>query len=178
MVVSSFNQSVTPWSGSNLAIKPVPELFVVDDDEEARELLVGTLAPEGFPVRTFEDGDSFLATARTRVPICVFLDVIMPRRSGLEILRELRAQDYWTPTFLISGQDDFPTVVEAMRSGAHDYIKKPFDRYAPLLRVREALALWTRRERERTAESLCLSPSERDALLFNRVLDAYSADPK
>jgi FixJ family two-component response regulator len=74
------------------------------------------LAAQGFPVKTFEDGDAFLQATTERVPICVFLDVVMPRRSGLEILREFRARRYWTPVFLTSARDDVQTVVEGMKN--------------------------------------------------------------
>jgi FixJ family two-component response regulator len=170
----TLDQNLIPWSGLYQDVKPVREIFVVDDDEDMREILAGTLATEGFPVTTFGDGDSFLMTARTRVPICVFLDVVMPRRSGLEILQELRAQQYWTPTFFISARDDLPTVVEAMKHGAHDYITKPFDRHAPALRVRKALEAWSYRDRERNCDWFRLTPSERDTLMFNRLIDTYS----
>src|ERR1700689_5022394 len=92
------------WGGTYQNAKPAQEIFVVDDDEGMGGLLVAALPPEGFPVTSFEDGDSFLRAASTRVPICVFLDVVMPRRSGLEILRELRNRQFWTPIFLISAR--------------------------------------------------------------------------
>ena len=82
------------------AVKPTSEIVVVDDDENMRDLLATTLAPEGFPITMFEDGDTFLTDAGTRVPMCIFLDVVMPRRSGLEVLKELRARNYWAPIFL------------------------------------------------------------------------------
>jgi FixJ family two-component response regulator len=169
------------WSGSYQDIKPAKEIFVVDDDEDMRDLLAGALAPEGFPVTTFENGDSFLAAAKTRVPICVFLDVVMPGKSGLEVLQELRARRYWTPIFLTSARDDFPTVVEAMKNGGHDFIRKPFDSDAPAARLHSAIELWARRECENGAMDLqlnenCewfrLTPGERETVLLMRM--AYS----
>ena len=134
-----------PWSEDYPDVKPVGEIYVVDDDQDMREILEGTLAAQGFPVKTFEDGDSFLAAAAERKPICVFLDVIMPRRSGLEVLQELRARHFWTPVFLTSARDDVPTVVEAMKSGALDYIKKPFAPSELVPRVHNAVEMWLRR---------------------------------
>ena len=159
-------------------LKPTGEIFVVDDDRDIRSMLEVALAPEGFPVMTFEDGDSFMAAAKTRVPICVFLDVVLPKRSGLEILKELRAQRYWTPTFLLSARDDVPMVVEAIKSGAHDYIRKPFEIDALVQRVRNAVDAWLCRERDRHAldfdrnencEWFRLTPSERNLLLLMRL---------
>jgi two-component system, LuxR family, response regulator FixJ len=174
------NQNLIPWGESYQNVSPAREIFVVDDDENMRDILASTLATEGFPVTTFEDGDSFLRAASKRVPICVFLDIVMPRRSGLEILRELRARHYWTPVFITSALDDFPTVVEAMKCGAHDYIRKPFDQHAPALRVRSAVEAWLRREGERSAlhvqgpencEWFRLTPGEREMLLLIRLMD-------
>jgi FixJ family two-component response regulator len=170
---------MTPWDGSNQHVKPANEIFIVDDDEDVRDLLAASLEPEGFPITTFEDGDSFLKAASTRVPICVFLDVVMPRRSGLEVLKELRARQYWTPIFLITARDDTQVVLEAMKNGAHDYIKKPFDRFAPGLRVRDAIEVWSSRDRRTTTvdvqpsqdcEWFRLTPSERETLALMRFM--------
>jgi two-component system response regulator FixJ len=179
------DQELMPWSESHQNVKPAREIFVVDDDENMRDILAATLAPEGFPVTSFEDGDSFLRAASTRVPICVFLDVVMPRRSGLEILRELRARQYWTPIFLISARDDTQMVVEAMRNGAYDYIRKPFNRFAPALRVRDAIEVWSCRAQGRgtldvppreNCEWFLLTPSEREVLALTRLVETVHSD--
>jgi two-component system, LuxR family, response regulator FixJ len=125
--------------------KLVNEIFVVDDNDEYRELLSAILALEGFRVTGFSEGGSFLKEAAGRVPVCVFLDVVMPGLSGLEILKKLTARNYEAPIFLISARRDSPVVVEAMRNGAHDFIEKPFDPYTAVLRVRDAVELWGRR---------------------------------
>jgi two-component system response regulator FixJ len=174
------DRNLIPWSENYQHVKPASEIFVVDDDENIRDILASTLAPEGFPVTTFEDGESFLRAASTRVPICVFLDITMPQRSGLEILRELRARQYWTPVFITSALDDPSTVVEAMKSGAYDYLRKPFDHRAPVQQVRNAVEAWLRRDGERRALDLSetgncewfhLTPSEREMLLLIRLMD-------
>ena len=167
------------WNGSHQGVKPVNEIFVVDDDEDARSILVGALESEGYSVTPFAEGDSFLKAAKTRVPICVFLDIVMPQRSGLDILKELRSWQYWTPIFLISALDDFTTVVEGMKNGAHDYIRKPFDRHVPGARVRNAVEIWLRREQERRpfdfdpsekSEWFRLRPGEKEMLLMMRLM--------
>ena len=174
-------QNPLALSGGYEEIKPAREIFIVDDDEDMRDILTDALAPEGFPVTAFEDGESFLAAARTRVPICLFLDVVMPGKSGLEILSELRARRYWTPIFLTSARDDFPTVVEAMKNGGHDFIRKPFDRGAPAARLHNAIELWSRRERgggamdqqmNENCEWFRLTPSEKQAILLMRMINS------
>jgi FixJ family two-component response regulator len=174
------DQTLISLGGGYQGPKPADEIFVVDDDENMRDVLEATLAPEGFRVTGFEDGDSFLQAASTRLPLCVFLDVVMPRRSGLEILKELRARQYRTPIFLMSARDDAPTVVEGMRNGAYDYMTKPFDRHSPILRVRDAVEVWSAREQKASVwmlqpspddEWVRLAPHERDALSLMRLMD-------
>jgi FixJ family two-component response regulator len=177
---STMGQTLISLGGGYQGPKPADEIFVVDDDENMRDVLEATLAPEGFRVTGFEDGDSFLQAASTRLPLCVFLDVVMPRRSGLEILKELRARQYRTPIFLMSARDDAPTVVEGMRNGAYDYMTKPFDRHSPILRVRDAVEVWSAREQKASVwmlqpnpddEWVRLAPHERDALSLMRLMD-------
>ena len=110
------DQNRIPWSESYREVTPVGEIYVVDDDKDMLEILESTLTAQGFPVKIFEDADAFLRAAGERVPICIFLDVVMPGRSGLEVLKELRAQRYSALVFLTSARDDIPTVVEAMKT--------------------------------------------------------------
>jgi two-component system, LuxR family, response regulator FixJ len=173
------DQNIIPWNGSYADVTPVREIFVVDDDEDVGDILAGSLAPVGFPVTNFTDASSFLRVVRTRVPICIFLDIEMPHRSGLEILKELRAQQFLAPIVIVSARDDFSTVVEAMKNGAHDYLKKPFDFDAPVLRARSAVEVWSRRQHKKIAmdihevesEWFRLTPSEKDMLFLMRSFD-------
>ena len=121
------------------------EIFVVDDDEMMRDTLSAVLAPEGCRVTCFAEGHSFLEAARARTPACILLDVNMPDRSGLDVLRELNAPNYPAPILIVSGQRDVPTAVNAIRGGALDFIEKPFEAAAVVERVREAIRAWARR---------------------------------
>src|SRR3974390_1574582 len=105
------------------------EIIIVDDDDNMRDLLATILSLEGFPITTFADGETFLRKAGAQTPVCLFLDVVMPGRSGLDILKELHARGYAAPVYLISARDESPTVVDAFRSGARDFLAKPFDPY-------------------------------------------------
>jgi two-component system response regulator FixJ len=121
------------------------EIFVVDDEPAVLETLGLVLGVEGYQVRTFADGASFLAAAMAHTPACVLLDVRMPGRSGLDILKELNAQHYPAPIFIVSGAGDIPMAVDAIRNGAFDFIEKPFNGKDVAARVREAIAAWERR---------------------------------
>mgnify|MGYP001614824003 CR=1 FL=1 len=120
-------------------------IYVVDDEPAVRDALAVVFEMEGFAVTGFESGDAFLEAAKNRVPACVFLDVHMPGRSGLDILKALNADHYPAPIFIISGQGDIPMAVTAIKYGAFDFIEKPFDAGQIVDRVREALAAQARR---------------------------------
>jgi FixJ family two-component response regulator len=127
------------------------EIVIVDDDPAVRETLSLIFSREGYEVTCFADGASFLAAARVRVPACILLDVYIPGRSGLDILKDLNAGDYPAPVFIISGQGDIPMAVDAIKHGALDFIEKPFSGTAVAGRVRDAIAAWRFRMREQPA---------------------------
>jgi two-component system, LuxR family, response regulator FixJ len=118
------------------------EIFIVDDDPSVRAALSVVLSGEGFEVTGFPEGEAFLVAARSRTPGCVLIDVHLPGCSGVELLKALDAQRYPAPIFVISGQGDIPTAVDAIRLGALDFIEKPFDPAAVGARVREAIIAW------------------------------------
>lgn len=124
---------------------PNNEIIIVDDDPSVRDALSVVFSLEGYHVTSFADGQSLLTAARARTPSCILLDVHMPGRSGLDILKELNAQAYGAPIFIISGQGDIPMAVEALKNGALDFIEKPFNAETVVSRVREAIQAWDRR---------------------------------
>lgn len=121
------------------------DVYVVDDDPAVRDALSLVLALEGFHVREFADGSSFLTAVRAHEPACIILDVHMPGRSGLDILKELHNQNCAVPLFIISGQGDIPMAVDAIKNGALDFIEKPFNAETVVSRVREAIEAALRR---------------------------------
>ena len=127
-------------------ITPAGEIFIVDDDPAVLDSLSVVLSLEGYDAKGFSDGNSFLAAAKARTPACILLDVHMPGRSGLDILKELNAQHYPAPILIISGKGDIPMAVEAIRNGALDFIEKPFDAQTVVTRIREAIEAKARRE--------------------------------
>lgn len=141
------------------------EIFVVDDDPGVRAALSAVFSREGYRVTCFVDGPSFLAAARARTPACIVLDVHIPGRSGLEVLKELNAQNYATPIFMMSGQGDIPMAVDAVKNGAFDFIEKPFRGSDVVARVREAIeALVRRRTNDEVANLEFNIPADREPL--------------
>jgi len=135
-------------------MKADPEaVYIVDDDPAVRDALSILFSMEGYVVETFSDGDEFVNSALKAVPACVILDVHMPGRSGIEILKALSAEDYPAPIFIISGQGDIPMAVEAIRNGAFDFIEKPFSAETVLERVKESIAMVRQRQGQGSSQS-------------------------
>jgi two-component system response regulator FixJ len=124
------------------------EIFVVDDDPSVRAALSMVLSGEGYQVTSFVEGETFLTAARSRTPGCVLIDVHLPGCSGIDVLRRLNAQHYPAPILIISGRGDIPTAIDAIRSGALDFIEKPFDPMTVVARIRNAIDAWHDANRE------------------------------
>ena len=118
-----------------------PDLLVVDDDPRNRKLLEEYLTSAGYQVRTAEDGRSALEAARARPPDVVFLDVMMPDISGLEVCRLLKREPATrlTQIVLVTALDGTPHRVEGLDGGADDYLGKPVRREEFLAKVRSLL---------------------------------------
>ena len=121
------------------------EIFVVDDDQAVRQTLTAVFSGAGHRITCFADGAALLAATRRQTPACIILDVHIPGRSGLDILKELNADDYPAPIFIMSGQGDIPMAVDAIRHGALDFIEKPFRGSVVVQKVRDAIAAAVRR---------------------------------
>src|SRR5579871_5245850 len=115
-------------------------IFVVDDDAGVRQLLSVLFSREGFAVVCFADGGSLMAALRTQTPACILLDVYLPDKSGLEILKDLNTRGYAAPVFIMSGKGDIAKAVEAIKNGALDFIEKPFRGKDVVASVLEAIA--------------------------------------
>jgi two-component system, LuxR family, response regulator FixJ len=120
-------------------------IHIVDDDPAVRDALSVVFTLEGYSVCVFSNAADFLSNARCSAPDSVLLDVHMPGKSGLDVLKELDASGFPAPVFVISGQGDIPMAVRAIKDGAFDFIEKPFDADTVVRRVEEAIAAQSRR---------------------------------
>ena len=94
----------------------------------------------------FADGAALLAVARSRTPAAILLDVHIPGKSGLDILKELHGEDYPAPIFMISGHGDIAMAVSAIKNGALDFIEKPFRGSELVTRLEDAITAYARRQ--------------------------------
>jgi FixJ family two-component response regulator len=123
-----------PWNATARG-----EIFVIDDDTATRETLTSVLDGAGYRTICFADDAALLSQMRTRMPVCVFLEIRMPERDGLNLLKNLRAENCPVPIFATSADGDIATAVEAIRNGAHDFIEKPVSGADVLDRVEAAI---------------------------------------
>lgn len=124
----------------------IGDLFIIDDDAMMRDALSVVFTLAGYRVTGFVDGETFLAVASDRTPAAVLLDLHLPAKSGLVVLRELDARSYPAPIFIVTGDSDVSSAVEAVKSGAFDYLVKPLDASAIVARVRSAITAFARRD--------------------------------
>lgn len=102
-----------------------PTLLLVDDDDVFRERLARALQRRGYEVREAIDYDAAMASAQDDSPEYAVIDLRMPGRSGLELLRDLKALDSTTRIVMLTGYGSIATAVEAVRLGADNYVSKP-----------------------------------------------------
>jgi two-component system nitrogen regulation response regulator NtrX len=117
------------------------DILVIDDEADICELVAGILEDEGHGVRVARDSDGALAAVRQRTPNLVILDVWLQgsRLDGLELLTILKGADADLPVIVISGHGTIETAVAAIRSGAYDFVEKPFTADRLLVVVDRAL---------------------------------------
>ena len=118
-----------------------PYVFVVDDDKLFLDSLVVLLEALAFQVRGFSSPSSFLKYYRAEMPGCLVLDIRMPRQSGLQMYEQLIEEGKRLPVIFITAHADVSMAVAAMKSGAIEFLEKPFDRETLLHRVQKALDL-------------------------------------
>jgi two-component system response regulator AtoC len=114
-------------------------ILIVDDEATIRESLKESLVAEGYDVEIAESGEEALAKTHGTVYDLVVTDLRLPGISGLDILRALRNQNNETPVIMMTAYGDVDTAVSAMRSGAYDFIPKPFKLSAMKKQIRAAL---------------------------------------
>jgi DNA-binding response OmpR family regulator len=113
-------------------------VLIVEDEIRIAHFLTRGLRGEGHEVTTVADGDEALAAARRFDPDAIVLDLMLPGRDGVSLLRDLREHDPTLPVVVLSARRDLATKLAALRGGAADYVVKPFalDELLERLRLR------------------------------------------
>jgi FixJ family two-component response regulator len=114
-------------------------VFVVDDDAAVRRSLSRLFRSAGFEALTFGSPEEFLRQVPADASGCVILDISMPGLDGLALQREIASRGSGFPIVFLTGHGDIPKSVQAMKSGAADFLTKPVDDEVLLRAVRQAL---------------------------------------
>ena len=159
------------------------KILLVEDETEIGTLVRDGLTSEGFTVDYCEDGDSGMAHATTKSYDAVVLDIMLPGRSGLEILKKIREDHNNVPVIIITARGESDDRIEGLNLGADDYLPKPFYVEELVARLR---AIWRRssdsnmsllsvgtlsanlmsREVQRSGEAIDMTPKEFALLAF------------
>lgn len=145
-------------------------VFVVDDDQAMRNSLKWLIESVGVQVESFSSADDFLGQYQAGRSGCLVLDVRMPGMSGLDLQDYLVENNIRIPVVIITGHGDVPMAVRAMKSGAIDFIEKPFNDEALLDAIRRAIA-FEEQQRNHQSEHIqvkkrlsSLTPREREVM--------------
>jgi len=137
----------------NMVLPDTPKVFIIDDDAGVRAAIQGLLKSEGLQSEGFESAEEFLRTKRPDGPSCLILDVSLPGINGLEFQQQLRDAGLQVPIIFITGHGDIPMSVKAMKSGALEFLTKPFRDDTLLEAIRQALAKDSARRQEQAERS-------------------------
>ena len=129
----------------------VPTVFIVDDDAGMRQAIQDLVESVGLRAESFSTGEEFLKKQRTADPSCLVLDVRLPQMSGLDFQRQLAGIGLQIPIIFITAHGDIPMSVRALKSGAVEFLTKPFRDQDLLDAIQQALQR-DRAAREQQAE--------------------------
>ena len=124
----------------------VPTVFIIDDDRGMRQSIQDLVESVGLRAESFATGEEFLKRKRTNDPSCLVLDVRLPQMSGLDFQRQLGETGMQIPIIFVTAHGDVPMSVRALKSGAVEFLTKPFRDQDLLDAIHQAL------QRDRTAQ--------------------------
>jgi FixJ family two-component response regulator len=129
----------------------VPTVFIIDDDRGMRQSIQDLVESVGLRAESFATGGEFLKRKPTNDPSCLVLDVRLPQMSGLDFQRQLAEAGMQIPIIFVTAHGDVPMSVRALKSGAVEFLTKPFRDQDLLDAIQQALQR-DRAERDRQAE--------------------------
>ncbi len=116
-------------------------IWCVDDDDTIREIEVYTLTQTGFEARGFADGNSMLEALKTEIPELIVLDIMLPGKDGVEVLKEIRidSQTAKIPVIMATAKGTEMDKIHGLDTGADDYLVKPFGMMEMVSRIKAVL---------------------------------------
>jgi two-component system, LuxR family, response regulator FixJ len=152
-----------------------PNAYVVDDDESIRTLWRWLMESNGIAVKTFATAAEFIESYRNGSAGCLVLDLKLPGMSGLELQEYLNRHSIEIPIVFVTGHGDVPTAVSALKSGAVDFIQKPFSHREVISVIKKALQhdaeIRGERSRRSRIAGLLATLTEREREVLRRIID-------
>ena len=156
---------------------PGPVVFIVDDDPAVRDSIQALLRSAGYAARSFVSARAFLAEEHVTGG-CLIADIRMPDMNGLELQEEMVRRKMVLPVIIVTGHGDVTLAVQAMKSGAIDFIEKPFDTEILLTSVQRALAVGRTARNEAAeaadAERLLALLTPRELKVLDQIVSGHS----
>jgi FixJ family two-component response regulator len=118
---------------------PGPTVFIIDDDPGMRQAIHDLVESVGLRAESFSTGEEFLGTKHAHRPSCLVLDVRLPQMSGLDFQRRLAESGMQIPIIFVTAHGDIPMSVKALKSGAVEFLTKPFRDQDLLDAIQQAL---------------------------------------
>lgn len=117
------------------------KILFIDDEPDACRLFKKIVEKEGFNIITATTAKDGLALYKKELPHIIFLDIVMPGKDGINMLKEIHKINPKQIVIMITGFGEIESVRKAMRFGAYDYISKPFDMKAIINSIKDALSI-------------------------------------
>ena len=162
------------------------KVLLVDDDEKLRKLLGEYLEGYGFNILTLPDGSAVSETIRAKSPDMVILDIMLPKRNGLDVLKDIR-MEFTIPVIMLTAKGDDADRIVGLELGADDYLPKPFNPRELLARIKAVLRRLPERYKSRAkrdedifikAGSLILNRAKQILLIEDKEVDLSSTEFK
>ena len=158
--------------------KPKQIAFIVDDDEAVRDSMSMLLETSDLPHQCFSSASEFFDFYDGSQTGCLILDIRMPGMSGLELQEKLKESQSLLPIIFITGHGDIPMAVEAMRRGALDFMRKPFQEEDLINRIQQAFDCEADSRDERDVKQIMLDQlallTTREKQVFDLVAEGHA----
>jgi len=162
------------------------KVLLVDDDAKLRKLLREYLEGYGFHILTLADGLSVAKTIREESPDMIILDIMLPKRDGLEVLKEIR-MEFFVPVIMLTAKGEDADRIVGLELGADDYLPKPFNPRELLARIKAVLRRLPDRDRSKArrdenmfieAGGLMLNKAKQTLLVKDKEVELSSTEYK
>lgn len=152
-------------------MEPTPrKILIADDEPDILEIVSYNLSREGYEIYTAKDGNEAIDRARQLHPDLIILDVMMPKKTGVEVCKILRTQPVFQDTLIIflTALSDENSQIKGLESGADDYVNKPI---SPKVLVSRVNALFRRTQNKETGKNIVMGNITIDPVKFLVIID-------